>query len=169
MRSLHCSSLVVADEVIVGASKNPFTKKPPGSNPFAKPAVAKPLDAIKSTSFFERVDNIESSGASKGEFRSSRTLFRSSETVCSFCQAEKAGQGQCKERPGAEWQADDSIRNEERASRSTSSAGSGKHVDRDGRSRGDSGRGDFGNSLHTGRESCKLYIVTLVYITDLSR
>jgi hypothetical protein len=31
--------------------------------------VAKPLDAIKSTSFFERVDDIESSGAPKREFR----------------------------------------------------------------------------------------------------
>ncbi|KAK4685805.1 chromosome transmission fidelity protein 4, partial [Tremellales sp. Uapishka_1] len=41
------------------APKNPFAKKPPPSNPFAKAAVAKPLDSVKSTSFFERVDNIE--------------------------------------------------------------------------------------------------------------
>ncbi|ORX33917.1 hypothetical protein BD324DRAFT_584077 [Kockovaella imperatae] len=48
--------------------KNPFAKKSaPGSNPFAKPAVARPLDAIKSTSFFERVDNIESSGVAKSK------------------------------------------------------------------------------------------------------
>ncbi|KAL1411681.1 DNA polymerase alpha accessory factor Mcl1 [Vanrija albida] len=45
--------------------KNPFAKKPPGSNPFAKPAVAKPLDSVKSTSFFERVDTIE--GAKGGK------------------------------------------------------------------------------------------------------
>jgi len=42
-------------------AKNPFAKKS-GGNPFAKPAIAKPLDAIKSTSFFDRVDTIESSG-----------------------------------------------------------------------------------------------------------
>jgi chromosome transmission fidelity protein 4 len=54
--------------ILLGAAKNPFAKKAAlGSNPFAKPAVAKPLNAIKSTSFFERVDNIESSGAPKGQ------------------------------------------------------------------------------------------------------
>ncbi|KAK8847432.1 hypothetical protein IAR55_005290 [Kwoniella newhampshirensis] len=48
------------------ALKNPFAKKQAGSNPFAKPSGgSKPLDAIKSTSFFERVDNIELSGAPK--------------------------------------------------------------------------------------------------------
>nr|XP_031860604.1 uncharacterized protein CI109_003935 [Kwoniella shandongensis]KAA5527676.1 hypothetical protein CI109_003935 [Kwoniella shandongensis] len=48
------------------APKNPFAKKQAGSNPFAKPSGGgKALDAIKSTSFFERVDNIESSGAPK--------------------------------------------------------------------------------------------------------
>lgn len=42
------------------APKNPFAKKPPASNPFAKPgAGAKPLDSVKSTSFFDRVDDIE--------------------------------------------------------------------------------------------------------------
>ncbi|ORY30355.1 hypothetical protein BCR39DRAFT_529347 [Naematelia encephala] len=46
-------------------AKNPFAKKIQGSNPFAKAAVAKPLDAIKSTSFFERVDDIELSGVPK--------------------------------------------------------------------------------------------------------
>ena len=51
--------------------KNPFAKRPAGSNPFARPAVAQPLDTIKSTSFFERVDNIESSGPAKGEITSS--------------------------------------------------------------------------------------------------
>ena len=54
-----------------GAGKNPFVKKPPGSNPFAKPAVPRPLDAIKSTSFFDRVDNIESSGVPKGKWKRS--------------------------------------------------------------------------------------------------
>ena len=53
---------------MVETNKNPFAKKSqPSSNPFAKPAAPKPLDAIKSTSFFEGVDNIESSGV-KGEF-----------------------------------------------------------------------------------------------------
>lgn len=52
-----------------GAAKNPFAKKAAAApNPFAKQAVAKPLDSIKSTSFFERVDNIELSGAPKGSF-----------------------------------------------------------------------------------------------------
>lgn len=42
------------------APKNPFAKKPPAANPFAKSAaVAKPLDSVKSTSFFDRVDDIE--------------------------------------------------------------------------------------------------------------
>ena len=41
------------------APKNPFAKKSAPSNPFAKPAVAKPLDSVKSQSFFERVDDIE--------------------------------------------------------------------------------------------------------------
>lgn len=42
------------------APKNPFAKKPPASNPFARPgATAKPLDSVKSTSFFDRVDDIE--------------------------------------------------------------------------------------------------------------
>lgn len=41
--------------------KNPFAKKDkPAGNPFAKAGRA--LDSVKSTSFFERVDNIESSG-----------------------------------------------------------------------------------------------------------
>jgi hypothetical protein len=43
----------------IGAPKNPFAKKATQANPFAKPAVAKPLDSIKSKSFFERVDTIE--------------------------------------------------------------------------------------------------------------
>jgi chromosome transmission fidelity protein 4 len=50
-------------------AKNPFAKKPPASNPFAKPALptgTKALEASKSTSFFERVDNIESSGVGAG-------------------------------------------------------------------------------------------------------
>ena len=61
--------LVPTDTLIMGAgtAKNPFAKKTvPGSNPFAKQATVRPLDALKSTSFFERVDNIELSGAPKG-------------------------------------------------------------------------------------------------------
>jgi chromosome transmission fidelity protein 4 len=42
-------------------AKNPFAKKAAAGNPFAKPAASKPLDAIKSKSFFARVDDIESS------------------------------------------------------------------------------------------------------------
>jgi len=41
------------------APKNPFAKKDKPSNPFAKAAQAKPLDSVKSTSFFDRVDDIE--------------------------------------------------------------------------------------------------------------
>ncbi|WWC59498.1 uncharacterized protein I303_102054 [Kwoniella dejecticola CBS 10117] len=48
------------------APKNPFAKKAMGSNPFAKPASgSKPLDQVKSTSFFDRVDDINMSGAPK--------------------------------------------------------------------------------------------------------
>lgn len=45
-------------------AKNPFTKRG-GGNPFAKAAVARPLDSIKSTSFFDRVDDIEAKGPQK--------------------------------------------------------------------------------------------------------
>ncbi|EIW71228.1 hypothetical protein TREMEDRAFT_28047 [Tremella mesenterica DSM 1558] len=48
------------------APKNPFAKKTHG-NPFAKAATARPLDAIKSTSFFDRVDDIEASGMTKAK------------------------------------------------------------------------------------------------------
>ncbi|BEJ14934.1 hypothetical protein CspHIS471_0407010 [Cutaneotrichosporon sp. HIS471] len=41
-------------------AKNPFAKR--AGNPFAKAAVARPLDSIKSTSFFDRVDDIEAKG-----------------------------------------------------------------------------------------------------------
>ncbi|WVQ83266.1 hypothetical protein IAT38_005405 [Cryptococcus sp. DSM 104549] len=41
------------------APKNPFAKKAQGSNPFAKSSGSKPLDAVKSTSFFDKVDTIE--------------------------------------------------------------------------------------------------------------
>lgn len=44
------------------APKNPFAKRP-AANPFAKAAVARPLDSIKSTSFFDRVDDIEAKDA----------------------------------------------------------------------------------------------------------
>ncbi|KLT43277.1 WD40 repeat-like protein [Cutaneotrichosporon oleaginosum] len=43
------------------ARSNPFAKRA-GGNPFAKAAVARPLDSIKSTSFFDRVDDIEAKG-----------------------------------------------------------------------------------------------------------
>lgn len=55
------------------APKNPFAKKTAGgsNNPFSKPtqATAKPLDSVKSTSFFDRVDVIE---ANKCKYRASR-------------------------------------------------------------------------------------------------
>jgi chromosome transmission fidelity protein 4 len=41
------------------AKANPFAKRDKPSNPFAKPAQARPLDSVKSTSFFDRVDDIE--------------------------------------------------------------------------------------------------------------
>ncbi|OWZ76111.1 chromosome transmission fidelity protein 4 [Cryptococcus neoformans Tu401-1] len=51
------------------AAKNPFASRKsnvPASNPFAKGSNGgKPLDAIKSTSFFDRVDDLESNGAPK--------------------------------------------------------------------------------------------------------
>nr|XP_019008454.1 chromosome transmission fidelity protein 4 [Kwoniella pini CBS 10737]OCF47235.1 chromosome transmission fidelity protein 4 [Kwoniella pini CBS 10737] len=48
------------------APKNPFAKKAMGSNPFAKSSGgSKPLDQVKSTSFFDRVDDINLSGAPK--------------------------------------------------------------------------------------------------------
>ncbi|WVQ75997.1 hypothetical protein IAR50_005633 [Cryptococcus sp. DSM 104548] len=49
-------------------AKNPFAKKPAvsGSNPFAKSSGgATPLDGKKSTSFFDRVDKLETDGAPK--------------------------------------------------------------------------------------------------------
>ncbi|WRT64744.1 uncharacterized protein IL334_001678 [Kwoniella shivajii] len=54
------------------APKNPFAKKAVGSNPFAKPSggTGKQLENIKSTSFFERVDDINSSGISKSSTKS---------------------------------------------------------------------------------------------------
>ncbi|WWC86877.1 uncharacterized protein L201_001756 [Kwoniella dendrophila CBS 6074] len=53
------------------APKNPFAKKALGSNPFAKPSPGtKPLDQVKSTSFFDRVDDINSSGVSKAPTKS---------------------------------------------------------------------------------------------------
>ena len=52
--------------VLIPAPKNPFAKKAQGSNPFAKPTGgAKPLDGVKSTSFFDRIDTIESSTKSE--------------------------------------------------------------------------------------------------------
>ncbi|TYJ56899.1 hypothetical protein B9479_002344 [Cryptococcus floricola] len=47
-------------------AKNPFAKKPAGSNPFAKSSGgATPLDGKKSTSFFDRVDKLETDGVPK--------------------------------------------------------------------------------------------------------
>lgn len=58
---------IPAGTEFAGTGKNPFAKKAAAaSNPFARQAVAKPLDSMKSTSFFERVDNIELSGVPKG-------------------------------------------------------------------------------------------------------
>jgi chromosome transmission fidelity protein 4 len=56
---------------MIEPAKNPFAKKIQASNPFAKPQPpsgtgTKALEAIKSTSFFERVDTIESSGIGAG-------------------------------------------------------------------------------------------------------
>ncbi|WWD07638.1 hypothetical protein V865_005739 [Kwoniella europaea PYCC6329] len=57
------------------APKNPFAKKPAGSNPFARPATgSKPLDQVKSTSFFDRVDDINSSGVSKASAKTKNPL-----------------------------------------------------------------------------------------------
>jgi chromosome transmission fidelity protein 4 len=54
--------------------KNPFAKKEKAANPFAKPAsvqsTARPLDSVKSTSFFDRVDDIE---GHKREYKKSTT------------------------------------------------------------------------------------------------
>nr|ODN89447.1 chromosome transmission fidelity protein 4 [Cryptococcus depauperatus CBS 7841] len=49
------------------APKNPFAKKSDtfGSNPFTKNGISKPLDAVKSKSFFNRVDDLEANGAPK--------------------------------------------------------------------------------------------------------
>jgi len=55
---------------MANGAKNPFAKKAAVSNPFAKPAATRALDSIKSTSFFDRVDNIEASGVSKAAARS---------------------------------------------------------------------------------------------------
>ncbi|WVR04655.1 hypothetical protein IAU60_001666 [Kwoniella sp. DSM 27419] len=57
------------------APKNPFAKKAAAGNPFAKPASGhKPLDSVKSTSFFDRVDDIQASGAPRASAKSKPTL-----------------------------------------------------------------------------------------------
>lgn len=68
-----------------GPAKNPFSKKANG-NPFAKPAVAVPLISIKSTSFFDRVDSIETNGPPKGELADAHLTIGTD-----ICVAKKAG------------------------------------------------------------------------------
>ncbi|WVQ98084.1 hypothetical protein IAU59_005206 [Kwoniella sp. CBS 9459] len=60
------------------APKNPFARKAAaGSNPFSKPAGNHtPLDSVKSTSFFDRVDDIQASGASKASVRPKPSLAK---------------------------------------------------------------------------------------------
>ncbi|OCF45863.1 chromosome transmission fidelity protein 4 [Kwoniella heveanensis CBS 569] len=61
------------------APKNPFAKKAAGSNPFSKPtgsANHTPLDSVKSTSFFDRVDNIQASGAPKASTKPKPSLAK---------------------------------------------------------------------------------------------